>query len=156
MDLTTMRVGSVLPAVRLEDPRGNIVDLKEQLNGPVCIALTAGWCTYCAVEMEALAQLGVQYPDAVKIIIINLDRDLDDFNADRKKSPAKELLWYHAVAEQELREQLRVRSLPVVYLLNDSVLARAPAPMPSNGLGALFHQAKMQQQQDKRIKVWDD
>ena len=55
-----------------------------------------------------------------------------------------------------LREDLRIRSLPVFYLLNDGVLARSPAPAPSNGFGALFNQAKVNAAKDGRIKVWDD
>jgi thiol-disulfide isomerase/thioredoxin len=155
-DLTSMRVGSIFPQLRLEDARGNPIDLGEQLDGPVCIALTAGWCTYCAVEINALAKLAEQYPDAVRVIVIGLDRELSGFNAYRKNAPLKDQLWFHAVAEQELRDQLRVRNLPVFFLLNDSALARSPAPFPSAGLAELFHQAQVQQQQDSRIKVWDD
>ena len=47
------------------------------------------------------------------------------------------------MADQELREQLRLRNLPVFFLFNDGILARSPAPLPSNGLGDLFHQARV-------------
>jgi hypothetical protein len=52
-----------------------------------------------------------------------------------------------------LRASYRV---PAFLLLNDGILARSPAPLPSNGLGGLFHQAKVATEQDQRIKVWEE
>lgn len=155
-DLTTMRVGSTLPDVRLEDERGQPIVLNELLDGPTCIAFTAGWCTACAVELAGLVKLAAEYPGVVRIVVIDLDRSLETSNATRKSTGPNDFVWLHAVAEQQVREDLRIRSLPAFYLLNDGVLARSPAPLPSKGLGALFNQAKVNATKDKRIKVWDD
>ncbi|MBK9627444.1 MAG: redoxin domain-containing protein [Flavobacteriales bacterium] len=155
-DLTTMRVGTMLPAMRLEDPSGKAVQLEDFTKGPTCIAITAGWCTYCATELAGLVQLGSTYPNAVDVIVIGLDEDLDAFNRMRKGSPQNEFTWLHAPAGSELRESLRLRSLPAFFLLNDGVLARSPAPPPSNGLGELFIKAKVEAEKGQRLKVWDD
>jgi thiol-disulfide isomerase/thioredoxin len=155
-DLTTMRVGTMLPAMRLEDPSGKAVQLEDFTKGPTCIAITAGWCTYCATELAGLVQLGSTYPNAVDVIVIGLDEDLDAFNRMRKGSPQNEFTWLHAPAGSELRESLRLRSLPAFFLLNDGVLARSPAPPPSNGLGELFFKAKVEAEKGQRLKVWDD
>jgi len=155
-DLTTMRVGSKLPDVRLEDERGQPVELNDLMTGPVCIMVTAGWCTYCAPELAGLAQLNTEYPGVVKTIAISLDRSLEDFNACKKTAPKNDIVWLHALAEQDLREQWRLRNLPVFYLLNDDMLARSPAPAPSQGLGALFLHAKVNAENKDRIKVWDE
>ncbi len=155
-DLTTMRVGTMLPVIRLEDERGSTVQLDGRMQGPTCIAFTAGWCSYCATEMAGLINLGEEYPGAVNVIVIGLDKSLDAFNALKKAMAKNEFTWLHAVAEQELREELRLRSLPAFYLLNDGVLARSPAPLPSQGLGQLFLKAQVKEDRDKRIKVWDD
>jgi thiol-disulfide isomerase/thioredoxin len=155
-DLTTMRVGSALPEMRLEDERGQPVVLNDLLDGPTCIAFTAGWCTACAVEIAGLVKLGAEYPGVVRIIVIDLDRSLEASNATRKSTGSNDFVWLHAVAEQQVREDLRLRSLPAFYVLNDGTLARSPAPAPSKGLGALFNQAKVNATKDKRIKVWDD
>lgn len=155
-DLTTMRVGSQLPEVRLEDERGQPVELKDLMTGPVCIMVTAGWCTYCAPELAGLAQLNTEYPGVVKTIVIGLDRSLEEFNAARKIAPKNDLVWLHALAEQDLREQWRLRNLPVFYLLNEDTLARSPAPPPSQSMGALFLQAKVNAENKDKIKVWDD
>ena len=92
----------------------------------------------------------------MKIIVIDLDRTAEEFLANKKASPTNSFMWLHAVAEQQLREEFRLRSLPAFYLLNDDVLARSPAPMPSQGLGALFLQARIKAEKGKQIKVWDD
>lgn len=155
-DRTAMQPGSTLPPMLLEDERGQRVELDSLLSGPVCLVITASWCTYCELEMAGLEQLQATYKDQIAIIAISLDSSLADLRAYRKAHPAQDFRWLHALADQQLREDLRLRSLPAFYLLNNGVLARSPAPMPSTGLGALFHQVKVQAEQDGRIKVWDD
>lgn len=155
-DLTAMRVGSRLPALRLEDLAGKEPDMNELLSGPVCLAVTASWCTYCELEMVGLEQLSVEYKDVLPIVIICLDPDLDAVKKYRKTHPDLNAMWLHAIGEQRLREDLRMRSLPAFFLLNDGVLARSPAPLPSSGLGALFHQVRVNAEKGERIKVWDD
>lgn len=156
-DVSAMRPGSVFPkSLRLETPSGAIADLESLLVGPVCIALTANWCTACGPDIAGLIKLDNEYPGAITVVVIGLDKSLDEFNAARKTYKDNKVTWIHAAAEQELREQLRVRSLPAFYLLNGNELARSPAPLPSEGLGALFHQAKVAADQKVRVKVWDD
>jgi len=155
-DRTAMQPGSTLPPMLLEDERGQRVELDSLLSGPVCLVITASWCTYCELEMAGLEQLQATYKDQIAIIAISLDSSLADLRAYRKAHPAQDFRWLHALADQQLREDLRLRSLPAFYLLNNGVLARSPAPMPSTGLGALFHLVKVQAEQDGRIKVWDD
>lgn len=156
-DLTAMHVGSTLPAMRLEDERGQLVDQQEMLKGATCVAFTAGWCTYCTAEISTLIKLAEDSKGVVKVIIINLDRTTDAFKASKKLAPTStQVTWLHAVAEQQVREDLRIRSLPAFYLLNDEVLARSPAPRPSEGLAAIFHKAKSEADRGQRLKVWDD
>lgn len=156
-DLTLMRVGQGVPSMRLEDERGLAVDLNELFKGPTCLAFTAGWCTYCASEIASAIKLADEYKGVVKVMIISLDGTFDEFKAARKTMPPSEhVTWLHAVAEKQLREDLRLRSLPSFYLLNDTVLARSPAPLPSKGLGELFFKAKAEADKGQRMKVWDD
>lgn len=155
-DLTSMRVGSRLPAMRLEDLRGNEVSLDSLLEGPVCIAITASWCSYCDLEMQGVEQLHHDFKDVVPIVVISLDTDVEALKNYVKAHPGMDFRWLRAAAEQRLRDDLRLKSLPAFYLLNDGVLARSPAPLPSNGLGALFQQAKAEAEKGSRIKVWDD
>jgi thiol-disulfide isomerase/thioredoxin len=155
-DLTTMRQGTALPALRVVDERDRPLDLDSLFNGPVCLAVTASWCTYCAVEMVGLEQLHQEYKGVIRIIGISLDSSAAELRSYRKAHTGQDFTWVRAMADQELRDQLRLRSLPAFFLLNDGILARSPAPLPSNGLGGLFHQAKVATEQDQRIKVWEE
>lgn len=155
-DIMSMRVGSRLPAMRLEDLRGNEASLDSLLEGPVCIVITASWCSYCDLEMQGVEQLHHDFKDVVPIIVISLDTDVEALKNYVKAHPGMDFRWLRAMAEQRLRDDLRLKSLPAFYLLNDGVLARSPAPLPSNGLGALFQQAKAEAEKGSKIKVWDD
>ncbi|MBL0126803.1 MAG: TlpA family protein disulfide reductase [Flavobacteriales bacterium] len=155
-DLTAMRVGYRFPVMLLEDLSGRDVVFDSLLSGPVCVVFTASWCSYCELELQGLEQLHAEYKDVVPIIAIGLDVELATLKAFTKAHPKADFRWLHAVAEQQLRDDLRIKSLPAVYLLNDGVLARSPAPLPSQGLGALFHQAKVEAEKGIRVKVWDD
>jgi thiol-disulfide isomerase/thioredoxin len=156
-DLTAMRVGTSLPAMRLEDEHGRTVEQADLLKGPVCVAFTAGWCTYCVAEIGSVIKLAEEHKGAIKVVVIGLDHTLEAFKAAKKSMPTSpHVTWSHAVAEQQLREDLRLRSLPMFYLLNDAILARSPAPLPSRGLGELFFKAKTEMEHGQRLKVWDD
>jgi thiol-disulfide isomerase/thioredoxin len=155
-DLTAMRVGSALPSMRLEDLRGRTVAQDSLLGGATCIMVTASWCTYCDLEVQALEALQRDYKDVVRFILIGLDQDGDALRRYAKAYPALAGSWLHAQAEQELRDDLRIRSIPAVFLLNDGILARSPAPLPSKGLGALLQRVKADAQAGGKLKVWDD
>ncbi len=156
-DITAMRSGTKLPKMRLEDERGQPVEANDLLKGAVCVAFSAGWCTYCTAEIGSVIKMADEHKGALKVIVIGLDRTLDEFKAAKKGMPSSaHVTWLHAVAEQQLREDLRIRSLPAFYLLNDDVLARSPAPLPSKGLGELFFKARTELEKGGRMKVWDD
>jgi len=154
-DLTAMRVGARLPEARLQGLDGRPIVLDSLLSGPVCVAVTAAWCTYCDQEMQGLEQLQRQLGDTVPVIAILLDASLDEAKRYAKQR-GNGMRWLHAEAERQLRDDWRIVSLPSFYLLNDGVLAQSPAPPPSRGLGAILHQARNSVAKDARVKVWDD
>lgn len=155
-DLTAMKPGSELPAMRLVATNGRPVDLDSLLNGPVCLFFTASWCTYCELEVAGMEKLQKEYMDVLPIIAISLDRSMEELERYRKLHPGQQFTWLFALDELAVREDLRMRSLPTVLLLNGRTLAHSPAPLPSTGLGALFHSTKVSMQQQEKLKVWDD
>lgn len=155
-DLTAMSPGAELPAMRLNDLKGDAVDLATLSEGPLCLVITATWCTYCELEMVGLEQLHKEYKGTIPIVVISLDKDPAAIKRYLKLHPGRDFRWLHAEAEQQLREDLRIRNLPTVLLLQDGRLVRSPAPLPSGGLGEVFHRARAQSERDGRIKVWDD
>jgi thiol-disulfide isomerase/thioredoxin len=154
-DLTAMKPGSTLPPMLLQDMQGRPVETEELLKGPLVIAITAGWCTYCQLEVQSLERLAEEYNSVIPIVAISLDASLDDLKKYLQGRPRK-VRWLHAEAEQRLRDDLRIRALPAFFLLQDGVLTHSPAPLPSAGMAEIFHRAKVQRERNERIKVWDD
>ncbi len=155
-DLTAMSKGTTLPAMRLQDLSGNASDPRILNEGPVCLVITATWCTYCELEMVGLEQLHEEYRGVIPIVVIALDKDPAAIKSYLELHPGRDFTWLHAEAEQQLREDLRLRNLPTVLLLQDGTLVRSPAPLPSGGLGEVFHRTRVQAERDGLIKVWDD
>ena len=154
-DLTAMRAGSALPPMLLQDMKGDPVEIPELTEGPLVIAVTASWCTYCEQEIRALEHLAEEYEGIIPIVAIGLDREFEDLKKYVSPRPRK-IRWLHAQAEQKLREDLRIRALPAFFVLQDGKLTHSPAPLPSAGMAGIFHRAKVQREKDQRIKVWDD
>jgi thiol-disulfide isomerase/thioredoxin len=154
-DLTAMRPGSALPAMLLQDLQGRPVEMEELMEGPLVIAVTASWCTYCQLEIQSLERLAEEYSELIPIVAISLDENSNELKR-YLQGRARKIRWLHAEAEQRLRDDLRIRALPAFYILQDGVLTHSPAPLPSNGMAEIFHRAKVQRERDGRIKVWDD
>lgn len=155
-DLTTMQTGSALPPMLLEDLQGREVTMDTLAQGPFCLFFTTMGCTYCELELAGLEQLHQEYGDLIPIVVISLDQDLQLVKQHVKEHPKRTFRWLHARADRQLREDLRLRTLPTVLLIQDGVLLRTPAPLPSTGLGEVFHRTRVQAERDGRIKVWDD
>src|SRR5690606_11814441 len=112
--------------------------------GPMLIAVSAAWCTYCQMEIAALEQLAEEYEGVIPIVAIGLDESFEELKNYVMSRPHRKIRWLHAEAEQRLRDDLRIRSLPAFFVLQDGVITHAPAPLPSAGLAEIFHRAKVQ------------
>jgi thiol-disulfide isomerase/thioredoxin len=155
-DLTAMRAGSKFPGMLLQDMKGDPVTIEEFAEGPLVIAVSAGWCTYCQLEIAALERLAEEYDGIIPIVAIGLDGSFEDLKNYVMARPHRKIRWLHAEAEQRLREDLRIRSLPAFFILQDGVITHSPAPLPSAGLAEIFHKAKVQKEKEGQIKFWDD
>lgn len=151
-DLTAMHPGALLPSLELHDAAGETVVLDSLLHGATCIVLTAAWCTYCEQELVALEALRKEYGAYVQVIGLSLDATPAELKAYLKAHPARDWTWLYAGDDPTVMDQLRARSIPSFYLLNDRVLAQAPAPPPSNGLAAVFYRMRAEAMERDRIK----
>lgn len=154
-DLTAMRPGNALPDMLLADMKGDPAEIPELREGPVVLAITASWCTYCEQEIRALEHLAEEYDGIIPIVAIAVDREFEDLKKYVSPRPRK-IRWLHAQAEQKLRDDLRIRSLPAFFILQDGKLTHSPAPTPSAGMAEIFHRAKVQREKEGQIKFWDD
>ncbi len=153
-DLTVMRVGGKLPSLVLSDAEGNPVNVDSLLHGATCIAITASWCTYCEQEMVALEQLHADYGNYVQFIGISLDKSIGDLAAYKKAHPKRDWQWLYGGDDPVIMDELRLRSIPSFFLLNDATLAQVPAPPPSNGMAAIMF--KIKAQADEQMKLRPD
>jgi thiol-disulfide isomerase/thioredoxin len=151
-DLTTMRTGGTLPPLVLRDAEGNQVRMDTSLHDATCLAITAGWCTYCEQEMVALETLYKEYGAYVHVVGISLDKSAKDFDAYTKAHPGRDWPWYYGGDDPTIMDHLRIRTIPAFFLLNGNTLVYAPAPPPSNGMAAIFHRIKAQADEENKLK----
>jgi thiol-disulfide isomerase/thioredoxin len=151
-DITAMRPGATLPSLTLRGVNGMELPLDSLLKGPVLLAFTAAWCTYCEVEMAALEQLYAEHGKMITFIGIGTDPGMEAFQAYLRLHPKRDWTWLYAGDDLLLMEALRMRSMPHFLLVQDRTLVHAPAPLPSEGLPAILHRMKVQAEEEKRIK----
>ncbi|MBL8001800.1 MAG: TlpA family protein disulfide reductase [Flavobacteriales bacterium] len=152
-DLTAMRPGATLPSLTLRDMNGADLPLDSLLKGPVLLAFTAAWCTYCEMEMAALEQLYAEHGGMVTFIGIGTDPGMEAFQAYLRLHPKRDWTWLYAGDDLRTMEALRMRSLPQFLLLQDRTLVHAPAPLPSEGLPAILHRMKVQAEEENKLRI---
>ncbi|MCB0794559.1 MAG: redoxin domain-containing protein [Flavobacteriales bacterium] len=155
-DLTTMRPGTELPELELRRVDGGPVDLDTLLTGISCLAITSTRCTYCEAELNALSQLQQSYPGILHEVVVALESDVEEVQRWAAREKNTQRVWCVPKEPDVFLDALRVRSIPTFFLLNDGVLARSPAPFPSNGMAAILHKLKAQQEETDRIKFGSD
>ena len=154
-DLITMRIGGLLPSLVLRDTNGDAVHLDSLLHDATCIAITASWCTYCEQEMVALEELHKEYGNYVQFISISLDKSWHDLAAYANAHPKRDWRWLYGGDDPTIMDMLRIRSIPAFFLVNDSTLAQAPAPPPSNGMAAIMFRIKAQADEQNKLRPDD-
>lgn len=151
-DLTTMTTGSILPPVSLLDTTGHQLALDSLLQGGVCLTVTLIGNPYSEQEMVALRKLEEEYRGYIRFVNIALDRSPAELAQWLRNNPRQAGTWMVPVDQQRLLDQLRIRSVPVFYLLDGRLLTASPGPRPSQGLGAELHRIKVQRDQEQRIR----
>ena len=151
-DLTAMSTGTILPPVDVLDTAGNPLALDSLLNGPVCLTVTMIGNPYSEQEMVALRKLEEEYRGYIRFVNIALDRSPGELAQWLRTNPHHAATWIVPADQQRLLDQLRVRSVPVFYLLDGNLLTASPGPRPSQGLGAELHRIKVKSDQEERIR----
>ena len=118
--------------------------------------MTATWCTYCEAEVRALQQLDATYAGVLHHAVLMLDDDREAARAYAVSRNAEGWTWLMTEDPARVRDELRNRTIPAFYLLNDRILARSPAPWPSQGLGAIMHRMQVEAQDRDRIRFGTD
>lgn len=156
-DLTTMQPGDTLPSMMVWNTAGEKLELDTLLAaGPVYIAITASWCTYCELELSAMEKLYSEYGKVLRFITLDIDGTTTSIAAQQRLHPARS--WPHLLADNDplLLDKLRLRSVPAFYLLDGRVLKHAPAKAPGAGIAADFHRIVTSVKEEGGRKVWDE
>lgn len=155
-ELTAMAPGSTLPDINLIDRRDDRILLDTLLQGPVLLAITASWCTWCEAELTALAKLRKDHGDVVRYVVVTLDRDEAALHKHLKDHPARDMTWCRVEDPLAVRDALRCRTVPTFLLLDGRTLVQSPAPWPSQGLSAVLHRMRVDADERDRIKFGGD
>lgn len=151
-DLTAMMGGTLLPPMELTRPDGNAMHLDSLLQGPSCLLVVKPGNPYTDQELAALAQLRKDYGGHVRFLCIALDRSPQELGAWLKANPQYGGSWAVPANPRALLDDWRISSVPAAFLLDGRILARAPAPLPGNGLAAELHKLKVAGQRADQLK----
>ncbi|MEO8069373.1 MAG: TlpA disulfide reductase family protein [Flavobacteriales bacterium] len=156
-DLTSMQPGDTLASLMAWNTRGEKVELDTLLaEGPVYLAVTASWCTYCELELSAMEKLYTEYGKVVRFITLDIDGTTTGIAAQQRLHPLR--TWPHLLADSDplLLDKLRLRSVPAFYLLDGRTLKHSPAKAPSAGIAADFHRIATSLPVEGGRRVWDE
>lgn len=156
-DLTSMANGDTLPSIMAWTSTSEKTELDTLLTeGPIYLAITASWCTYCELEMSAMEKLHAEYGKVVRFITLDIDGTTTSLEAQKRLHPQR--TWMHLLAANDplLMDKLRLRTVPAFFLLDGRTLKHSPAKAPSAGIAAEFHRIVTTQPQEGGRRVWDE
>jgi hypothetical protein len=151
-DLTTMQPGTQLPPVPVRDTTGFPRNLDDLLHGPVCLLITATGGTYGEQELTAYEKLYKEYKGYVTFISVDLEASPTQLRKWMDAHPKRDWNWFVPGDRQSLLDQLRIRSIPSLFMLQDRQLTASPGPLPSQGLAAVLFRIKAKADEAERLK----
>ncbi len=111
-----------LPAVKIKDLNGNLVDASTLSNdgNPIILSFWATWCKPCIRELTAINDMYVDWQDETGVILIAVS--IDDSRLSSKVKPfVTSQGWEYEVyldENSELRRYMNVNNIPHTFLLD--------------------------------------
>lgn len=118
----TLSAQESLPAVKIKDLNGNLIDASTLSNdgNPMILSFWATWCKPCIRELSAINDMYIDWQDetGVKLIAVSID---DTRLSSKVKPFVTSQGWEYDVyldENSELRRYLNVNNIPHTFLLN--------------------------------------
>lgn len=118
----TLTAQGTLPAVKIKDLNGNLVDASTLSNDgkPIILSFWATWCKPCIRELTAINDVYVDWQDetGVKLIAVSID---DSRLSSKVKPFVTSQGWeyeFYLDENSELRRYLNVNNIPHTFLLD--------------------------------------
>ncbi len=151
-DLTAMTPGTPLPELALIDTSGSTAVIDNLFQGPVCLMITGTRGAYGEQELSALEKLRAEYDGYATFIGIALEDSPAQLTKWLRTHPKSGPNWFVPADRQELLDALRVRNVPVLFLLQGRELTASPGPLPSQGLAAVLHSIKVKVDEERKLR----
>lgn len=120
--ITSSMAQESLPAVKIKDLNGNLVDASTLSNdgNPMILSFWATWCKPCIRELSAISDMYIDWQDetGVKLIAVSID---DTRLSSKVKPFVSSQGWEYDVyldENSELRRYLNVNNIPHTFLLD--------------------------------------
>ncbi len=118
----TLTAQGTLPAVKIKDLNGNLVDASTLSNDgkPIILSFWATWCKPCIRELTAINDVYIDWQDetGVKLIAVSID---DSRLSSKVKPFVTSQGWeyeFYLDENSELRRYLNVNNIPHTFLLD--------------------------------------
>lgn len=151
-DLTAMKAGTAMPGIDVIDTSGNAIALKEFRERPVCLLVSTLGDPYGEQELAAMQKLHKEYGAYSRFITIILDRTPAELAAWLRTQPQRNWEWFVPADQALFLDELRIRNVPVLFLLKDGVITASPGPLPSQGLPEVLHQLKVNDDAGRQLR----
>lgn len=121
------------------------------------IQIFASWSSSSLAELELMNELYKRYNSKVRFVSLNIDPEIDTFNAFIKENRKFKWEFGWIGMHPETLEKLSVYSVPMFYLLdNDFKIIEWPALWPSTGIEKVFYDIELKEKEGKKFRFWEN
>lgn len=156
--LSRYKKGVPLDDFKMLNKRDEFVTLRDYNGQYVYFSFYTSWCGTCEQEQLILANLEKEYGDQITFVSVNLDEDYKLYKSYLSAHRKQNFQFLYGPSEKDVFEIFNIHGLPTFAFINpEGNWVSNYTPMPSEGIGKVFHSIKKANANTKpQYKVWDD
>jgi len=130
----------------------------ESFNGEITyISFMSSWSSTSLEELALLEKITLNYSRQVNFVVLSLDEDFQNFKDFVSKNHRNKWTFIYGMSDPFIREKLDVWSLPTFILLSpEGKYINGFEKSPSQGVESSFYKLLVEDEKQRKIKVWDD